>query len=79
MRRYGVEEKEARILYHLWEAEDLFRDLDEPRRKYRSAAPLAHLIFISPHFNALRQAVGSRTLSRDYPDGWGSSQTSEDS
>lgn len=71
MNRYGVEEPEARILYHLAEAEDLFDSLYEPEPGRRASTAIFKGIYIQPHFYALRKQLGMRVLGKDYPEGWG--------
>jgi hypothetical protein len=70
MRRYGLEEEaEARLVYHLAQAEDIFDALYSSETGI--SAGLYKQIHIRSHFNALRQQLAVRVVQRDYPEGWG--------
>ena len=72
MEKFGLTEKEARILVHLEEAEKLF---DELRDEVDPVASLGRIIWAETHthedFNSLYRRLGMLVLRRNYPDGCG--------
>lgn len=73
MRRYGMEEDEARASYHLRQTAELFEKLypdSESNIARLVTGPLKEVNFRT-HFRALNRILGMRVLDRDYPDGWG--------
>src|ERR687885_2068285 len=79
MHLYGLEEKEARVAYHLGIAEELFEEISEEQAYERRGVPRARGVEawmhdemdFGEHFHALRNQLARRVLQRDYPDGWG--------
>ena len=74
MRLYGLEEKEARVAYHLGLAEELSEEAY--RRGGFPAVRGVHTwmhdeMDFGEHFHALRNQLARRVLQRDYPEGWG--------
>ena len=74
MRRYGYEEKEAEVAYHLGRAQDLLAEMHEESIAARSTnlprvgSAMFRLAFVEPHFRALFALLDRRVLRRDYPE-----------
>jgi hypothetical protein len=75
MIRFGLGEAEARALYHLAQAEDIFDALysSEPGL----ATEVRKEIYIRSHFDALRKQLALLVIQRDYPEGWGRGPSAE--
>jgi hypothetical protein len=85
MRRYGYEEKEAEIAYHLREARTRLFELLRAEAKAEAEAEAEAGVggfrrfyeetFIQssvlPHFTALSSLLATRVLARQFPEGWG--------
>jgi hypothetical protein len=81
MHRYGYEEEEAEIAYHLREARSrLFELLRAEARAEAEAVPggfprvyeeMFILSNVIPHFNGLSNLLATRVLARQFPEGWG--------
>ena len=78
VRLYGLEDREARVAYHLRAAENLFEEISEEAHRasgYPSVPGIGSWmhdeIDFREHFRALRDQLARRVLQRDYPEGWG--------
>jgi hypothetical protein len=79
--RYGYEEEEAVIAYHLREARSRLFDLLRAEARVEAEAEpggfprLYEEMFIMsnviPHFSALSNLLSTRVLARQFPEGWG--------
>jgi hypothetical protein len=74
IRRYGYEEKEAEVAYHLGRAQDLLAEVHEESFASGSAtlprfgASMFRMAFVEPHFRALFALLDRRKFERDYPE-----------
>jgi hypothetical protein len=78
VRLFGLEDREARVAYHLRAAENLFGEISEEAHRtsgYPSVPGIGSWmhdeIDFREHFRALRDQLARRVLQRDYPEGWG--------
>ena len=78
VRLYGLEDREARVAYHLRAAENLFEEISEEAHRtsgYPSVPGIGSWmhdeIDFREHFRALRDQLARRVLQRDYSEGWG--------
>jgi hypothetical protein len=84
--RYGYDEKEAEAAYHLSRARSLIREMytDEAGADAliaevlgtggglpRTRAQVFLMSAVVPHFEALQNLLVRRSLTRQYPEGWG--------
>ncbi len=84
--RYGYEEEEAEIAYHLREARNRLANMyrveaaeeAEPMGLPRFRTEIFLQINVEPHFNALGSLLEKRVLARKFPEGWGSRPTPEE-
>jgi hypothetical protein len=81
--RYGYEEQEAEIAYHLREAYERFtkllsNDVSEEGPLPEFSARLFMMSTVDPHFRALNSLLARGMLGRDYPEGWGSQPAREE-
>ncbi len=74
MSRFGLEEKEAQVAYHLESALDLLSELYEngPQGADDEEEQVAGWFEanIMPHYIALWDRLARRVLARDYPQSW---------
>ena len=76
MRRYGYEEREAEVAYHLGRAQDLLAEMHEESFSLSETvalpglrASMYRMAFVEPHFRALFALLDRRVLERNYPRG----------
>jgi hypothetical protein len=82
-RRFGYNEEEAEIAYHLREAYDRFTklirdDVPEENPLPDVGARMFMMSAVDPHFRALNSMLARGVLVRDYPEGWGSQGAGEE-
>jgi hypothetical protein len=83
--RYGYEEKEAEVAYHLREARAGISQLIQadveaeagPGSFPATYASMKIQSAVLPHFDALFNLLGRRVLARQFPEGWGRGHTAE--
>ena len=86
MRRYGYEEDEAEIAYHLIEARKRLFALLRAEAEAEAGAGGWRQVYeetfiqsnVLPHFAALGGLLQKRVLARHYPEGWGSQPSREE-
>jgi hypothetical protein len=79
MRRYGYEEEEAEIAYHLSEARTRLFELLQAEAEAEAGARGFRRFYeetfiqssVLPHFTALSSLLARRVLARQFPEGWG--------
>jgi hypothetical protein len=78
VRLFGLEDREARMAYHLLTAETLFEEISEEEQKTSGYPSIPGIrswmhdeIDFREHFRALRNQLARRVLQREYPEGWG--------
>lgn len=74
MSRFGFEEKEAEVAYHLDSAMDLLLELfegdPEGEEDFDDEGTARVEAIIMPHYTALWDRLARRVLARDYPRSW---------
>ena len=90
-RRYGYDEKEAQATYHLARARSLIGEIYQNEAEAEAAvegafggvafpriyAQMFLMSAVVPHFDAPEALIVRRSLTRQYPEGWGRRQGGE--